>query len=194
MLKRSDRRVLKAHIWAKDPLGFYVEPEWCPRRLFEVEHFDGEVCDPCAGIGRIADAAYVAGYRVIATDLVDRGYSKLNDVADFLCSSRDVENVVCNPPYYICRAFAEHALKLARRKVAMIWLARRLNAARWLQHTPLARIYLLSPRPSMPPGAVILAGEKPGGGEQDFVWLVWDRQHQGPPEVHWLNRRSAAPN
>jgi len=192
VLKRSDHRALNAHIWRKDPLGFYVEPGWCPRRLFEVERFDGEVCDPCAGIGRSADAAYAAGYSVIATDLVDRGYPKLNGVEDFLRSDRRTDNVVCNPPYHICRAFAEHALKLARQKVAMIWLARRLNAAHWLQRTPLARIYLMTPRPSMPPGAVILAGEKPGGGRQDFVWLVWDRQHQGPPELRWLRRENRA--
>jgi hypothetical protein len=69
-----------------------------------------------------------------------------------------------------------------------IWLTRRLNAARWLSHTPLARIYLLTPRPSMPPGHVILAGEKPGGGSQDFCWLVWSRHHIGPPKLHWLHR------
>ena len=78
MLKRTDRRPLLAHVWTKDPHGFYIEPEWCR-----------------------------------------------------------VDNVITNPPYHICRAFAEHALKLARRKVAMIWLARRLNAARWLVNTPL---------------------------------------------------------
>jgi hypothetical protein len=74
MLKRTDRRPLNAHIWAKDPLGFYVEPEWCPRRLFEVEPFVGNITDPACGIGRIADAGRAAGYDIIATDLVDRGY------------------------------------------------------------------------------------------------------------------------
>jgi len=36
----------------------------------------------------------------------------------------------------------------------MIWLARRLNAARWLANTPLTRVYLMSPRPSMPPRSI----------------------------------------
>src|SRR5215831_7367744 len=70
----------------------------------------------------------------------------------------------------------------------MIWLTRRLNAARWLAETPLARVYLLTPRPSMPPGQVILAGEKPGGGTQDFCWLVFDHAYKGPPALHWLHR------
>jgi len=67
-------------------------------------------------------------------------------------------------------------------------LLRRLNAAHWLRDTPLARIYLLTPRPSMPPGHVILAGEKPGGGSQDFCWLVFFHKHKGPPELRWLHR------
>ena len=188
MLKRTDHRPLLAHVWTKDPHGFYIEPEWCARRLFGVEQFNGVIKDPACGIGRIADAARIAGYNVIATDLIDRGYLQFDGVEDFLRSERHVDNIVCNPPYNICRAFAEHALKLARRKVAMIWLARRLNAARWLMNTPLARVYLISPRPSMPPGRVILAGEEPGGGKQDFVWLVFSRSHQGPPGLRWLCR------
>ena len=190
MLKRTDHRPLFAHVWAKDPHGFYIEPEWCSRRLFRAERFNGIIKDPACGVGRITAAARIAGYSVIATDLVDRGYPQFDGVEDFLRSERRVDNIVCNPPYHICRAFAEHALKLARRKVAMIWLARRLNAARWLANTPLTRVYLMSPRPSMPPGHVILAGEKPGGGKQDFVWLTFSHGHQGPPKLHWLCRES----
>jgi len=58
----------------------------------------------------------------------------------------------------------------------------------WLVNSPLARVYLLTPRPSMPPGQVILAGEKPGGGTQDFVWLVFERDHVGPAHLRWLRR------
>ena len=166
---------------------FAALAEWYQR---DFRRFDGVIKDPACGIGRITDAARTAGYSVIATDLVDRGYPQFDGVEDFLRSERRVDNIVCNPPYHICRAFAEHALKLARRKVAMIWLARRLNAARWLANTPLTRVYLMSPRPSMPPGHVILAGEKPGGGKQDFVWLTFSHGHQGPPKLHWLCRES----
>jgi beta-xylosidase len=51
--------------------------------------------------------------------------------------------------------------------------------SRWLETTPLRRIWCLTPRPSMPPGAVILAGETPGGGTQDFAWYVWLRGYDG---------------
>jgi hypothetical protein len=53
---------------------------------------------------------------------------------------------------------------------------------------PLAKIYLLTPRPSMPPGDMIARGEKPGGGKTDFCWLVFDRTYIGPPTLRWLHR------
>jgi hypothetical protein len=183
-----DQRPRASHIWLKDALGFYVEPAWCSTRLFEVESFVGEIWDPCCGFGNVAEAARAAGYRVTATDLVDRGYQRLDGVIDFLRCERRVGNVACNPPYDLCRDFVRQALKVTIGKVAMIWLLRRLNAARWLADTRLARVYLLTPRPSMPPGHVIAAGKKPGGGKQDFVWLVWDRDYAGTPTLHWLHR------
>jgi hypothetical protein len=119
-LKRSDRRPLHAHVWNKDPLGSYVDEPSCSRRLFEVEHFNGGICDFCVGIGRVADAGLRCGYKIIATDLIDRGYPQFNGIVDFFCSSRRVENICCNPPYHLCRAFTKHALNLAR----MCWLHR----------------------------------------------------------------------
>lgn len=192
MLQRSTRRPLAAHIWAKEELGFYVEPSWCSACLFDAEKFTGGIEDPGCGIGRIVESARRAGYRTVAGDIVDRGYPRLDHCEDFLRREFSrAQNIVCNPPFNICDRFVRHALKLTsgtNGKVAMIWLARRLNAARWLANTPLARVYLLTPRPSMPPGVVILRGEKPGGGTQDFVWLVFDRNYVGLPELRWLHR------
>jgi hypothetical protein len=191
MFDSSDHRPLVAHIWNKEPDGFYVEPEWCSVRLFEIESFDGTIWDPACGIGRIAEAARRAGYRTIATDIVDRGCPQFDGALDFLEDCGRIpaaNNIVSNPPFTQCDQFVHRALELVTGKVAMIWLTRRLNAARWLQDTPLARVYLLTPRPSMPPGRLILAGEKPGGGTQDFCWLVWCRRWVGSPELRWLHR------
>ncbi len=186
------RRALKAHVWEKEPDGWYVEPQWLSERLFAVEEFHGDVWDPACGMGRIPDAARAAGHAAVATDIVDRGYPHFSGQLDFLQADRPrAANLVCNPPYDHCEAFAHRALELTTGTVAMIWLLRRLNAAHWLGGTPLARVYLLTPRPSMPPGHVILAGEKPGGGSQDFCWLVWEHGHVGPPEMHWLHRDGA---
>jgi hypothetical protein len=160
-------------------------------RYHFVEKFNATIWDPACGIGRIVEAARRAGYTTCATDIVDRGYPHFCGCLDFLlCDQPHASNIIFNPPFARCNQFIRRALTLTNGngKVAAIWLVRRLNAARWLADTPQARIYLLTPRPSMPPGHVIAAGEKPGGGTQDFCWLVFSHKHKGPPTLHWLCR------
>lgn len=181
-------RAKAAHVWKREELEHYVEPHWCSERLFDVEKFEGTIEDPCCGFGRIVDAAHRKGLPAFGTDIVSRGYHDQRGENDFLKQTTNVANIAGNPPFDIFQEFARHALTVAERKVALVWLVPRLNAARWLKGTPLARIWLMTPRPSMPPGRTITAGEKPGGGTQDFCWLVWEHGHQGPPALDWLHR------
>ena len=181
-------RAENSHRWKREVNEHYVEPEWCSRRLFQVEQFDGTIQDPSCGFGRIVLAALSAGLPAFGTDIVDRGFPELRGVGDFFKQTTRVANIVSNPPFNIFKPYALHALSIATSKVALIWLTRTLAAARWLEATPLKAVYFLTPRPSMPPGQVIARGDKPGGGKQDFCWLVWDHNHTGPPAVRWLRR------
>ncbi len=181
-------RKVDSHEWEREAHEHYVEPEWCSQRLFEVEPFIQEIWDPACGFGRIAESARDRGHAVLATDIVDRGYARAGKPRDFFTETDPLANIASNPPFDIFRHWAEHSLKLARHKVALIWLVRTLPAARWLEETPLKRILLLTPRPSMPPGYVIARGEKPGGGKQDFCWLIWEHGYCGKPETGWLRR------
>jgi hypothetical protein len=174
-----------AHTFEREEHEHYCDPLWCSKRLFDVEKFDGAIWDPCCGFGTIPQEADAAGYMATGSDIVDRGYGC---VSDFLATYTFFDNVVCNPPYNIFKQFATHALDVTRHKIAMLWIVPRLNAAGWLQDTPLARVWLLTPRPSMPPGHVISAGGKATGGTQDFCWLVWDKTHTGAPTIGWLRR------
>jgi hypothetical protein len=71
----------------------------------------------------------------------------------------------------------------------MLVPVRRLPAARWLESLPLETIYLLTPRPSMPPGSWILAGNIPSGGLQDFCFLVFNKITTPiAPRIRWLHR------
>jgi hypothetical protein len=190
------KRSRDSHIFAKEKNGHYVEPAWVSRRLFEVEKFAGySIHDPACGWGTILKEARTAGYAVSGADIVNRGAPRYSsfDKCDFLTQRRlIVGNVVTNPPFDLVQEFAEHALRLGARKVAMICLLRRLNAAHWLQHMPLSRIWLLTPRPSMPPGSWIAKGNKPSGGTQDFVWLVFEKNYTGAPRIGWLHRDGEA--
>jgi hypothetical protein len=182
---------LEAHVWEREANEHYVEPEWCSKRLFQDEGFDGDIWDPCCGFGRIPKAALAAGApHVFATDIVDRGYVGCEAGVDFLtyCGASLAPNIVCNPPFNIADKFGRHAWTLMGvEKVAMIFPTARLNAAHWLHDLPLSCVWLMTPRPSMPPGHVIMAGEKPGGGKMDYCWLVFEKPKR-TPELRWLRR------
>jgi hypothetical protein len=163
----------------------YVEPPWCSERLFAVETFPEPVWDPCAGTGTIVTSACAARLRYTASDI--------STGRDFLIEPALIPppfSVVTNPPYAIAREIVERALKLGATKVAFLFPVARTNAAwRWLGSLPLARMYLLTPRPSVPPPTA----KKVGGGRVDFCWLVLDVQHRGPPTWGWLHRDGARP-
>ena len=191
-------RLKQSHIFAPDPYGHYVEPEWCSQRLLDVEPFDQTIWDSCCGWGRIPKAATAVGYRAIGSDIVDRGAADKAGItfhrADFLRDPPIVQppfSIVGNPPFDLLQEFVERALGLGARKVAFIWRLQRLAAARWLRDTPLARIHLMNPRPSMPPGHHIESGGFVGGDSHDYAWLVFERGHNGKPELHWLLRDRA---
>src|SRR5262249_45335761 len=183
----TNKRPRHSHIFDRDEDDFYVEPAWCSERLFAVETFTGLIWDPAAGSGTILRAARAAGLSNFASDIAEHGCGLRQD---FLTATAPAPAflVVTNPPFRVARAFVERALTLGARKTAVIFPTARLNAARWLEPLPLAKIYLLTPRPSMPPGEVIAHGERPGGGRMDFAWLVFNRGHSGPPELRWLHR------
>jgi hypothetical protein len=189
-LPAKGKRPRRSHIFDRDNHDFYVEPLWCSERLFAVETFAGAIWDPAAGLGTIPRAARAAGLSNFASDIADRGCGARQDFLTAPAPTTGAFSVATNPPFVLAREFVERALMLGATKVAVIFPTARLNAARWLEALPLARIWLLTPRPSMPPGNVILRGGKPGGGKTDFAWLVFDRTHSGPPVMRWLHRDS----
>jgi hypothetical protein len=177
---------LNARIFSREKSDHYVEPAWCSARLFDVEKFERSIIDPACGWGTIVIEAKKAGYNAAGFDLVDRGWDSSKTPFDFLKSTTVFDNIVTNPPFDIGPQFITHAVNHVRYKVAAIFLVRRLPAAAWLQNLPLAKILMLTPRPSMPSGSFIKAGGKIGGGTQDFCWLIFDHQYRGQPVIGWL--------
>lgn len=193
IVEPENRRARASHIWEAEQHQHYVEPPWVSRRLFEVERFEGGICDPCCGLGNILDSAALAGHSVSGFDIVDRGAGFMTAQRDFFSIREPKPNIVSNPPFDGIERFALHALSLAERKVAMVCPTRRLNAAgKWLKGTPLYRIWYVTPRPSMPPGQEYIRlweqGKEASGGTVDFCWLVWLKGYEGEPIARWLHR------
>ena len=185
-----------SHIWKRDEYDWYIEPKICSEALFIVEKFDGTIWDPACGSGRIVTSAINSGYDAIGTDLnpkAESDHQPYNFLTDYIPVEK--HNIVSNPPFGIAEEFVRKAIEEVRvsGKVAMIlplvWMAGFSTKRSWLPVSPLRRVYPISPRPSMPPAAVILSGEKPGNGTKDFAWFVWEKGYKGQAEIAFMNTR-----
>lgn len=198
-----------AHTWEREPDNWYVEPEWVTEELCRAESFTGRTVDPCAGMGNTIKGAAAAGVTIEGHDLRDRGYPGIWGGRDFLRGKYlpgawPVDNIISNSPYgrnpgacgderpRLEEEFIRLALQRARSKVAVFLLSSWMNGAKrgeWLETLPLYRVHLVGPRPSCPPGQIIEAGEKPGGGKGDYAWFVFLNGYHGAPSIKWIRRQ-----
>lgn len=192
-MPRGPLRKRESYLWKRDPLDWYVEPDWCSQRLFDLVEFEGLIWDCCAGTGRIAEAARAAGYDARASDIEPRGHpvNFLDIKVCFAMTEPCVANIVSNPPYKLALEVTQFALKVALFKVAMFLPANWVQGekrSRWLESTPLRQVLFVCPRPSCPPGDIIRQGVVPGNGTTDYAWFIWDRTYSGTPQLGWCRR------
>jgi len=163
---------------------WYVEPAWSVEALLRAVTFEGVCWDPACGGGNIPRTLEAHGLVCLATDLVDRGFG--HTPVDFLQSDNAVHNIITNPPFDISLEFAQHALKAATRKVAIIqrlaWLEGQ-KRGEFFRSTPLSRVLVFSRRVSMPPGGTDIPAK---GGSTAYAWFVWDHRHTGEPRIEFL--------
>ena len=183
----NEARPLKAHIWGRSDDEWYVEPVFVSDALFAVEKFDGGIWDPACGQGNILLAAIAAGHKdILGSDTVQRGRisKRLWTIKDFLnCRRLLFPNIVTNPPFgraILAEKFIRHAISLKPQKLAVFVDSRFLfgmaRSAGLFSEFPPARVWLITPRPSCPPGVYLEAGNKAGGGTADYCWLIWESE------------------
>ncbi|MGJ4855545.1 hypothetical protein ACN6KF_001491 [Labrys sp. La1] len=178
----------QAHVWERSSLDWYQEEAWCSSALARVESFEGQVWDPCCGSGTIPMMLNKAGVSAYGTDIVERRQRANPQGLDFFEDAKtrepeSIPNIVSNPPYFSGKgteAFIRAAFPLVQHKLCVFVDKRFLGgddrAAGLYVEIPPARIWMLTPRPSCPPGEYIAAGGKVGGGTADYVWIVYDKQ------------------
>jgi hypothetical protein len=167
-------------------------PTWpaATRALLKVERFVGTVWEPACGDGAMSTELAAAGYDVISTDLIDRGYG---EVADFLMEwTPRAPNIVTNPPFRWAIEFIDRALQLTTGKVVMflrLAFLEGVERGKWFPGTPLARVYIMSRR--VPMGRGKIAGADEGHGVIAFAWFVWEHGYSGAPTLHFLDWKAA---
>jgi hypothetical protein len=169
-------------------------PTWpaATSALLAVERFDGPIWECAAGEGDMARVLQQAGYEVVSTDLIDRGFCEAK--VDFLMEwIARAPNIVTNPPFGLAREFVDKALSLTTGKVAMflrLAFLEGLARGEWLPTTPLARVWIMSRRVPMQRGRLSEAGD--GHGVLAFAWFVWEHGHTGQPTLGWLDWQAHA--
>jgi hypothetical protein len=92
-------------------------PTWpaATKALLSVERFDGPIWEPACGDGAMSKVLEEAGYEVISTDLIDRGYGEGG--RDFLMEWQPrAPNIVTNPPFRWAIEFVDRALHADHRQ------------------------------------------------------------------------------
>ena len=197
-------RPSNAHVWPRHSDNYYVEETWCDKRIFDVEDVPGGmVYDPHCGMGRVLDAAAAAGHFAFGSDIRDRGAKHpvtISSVFDLDFEKLRGASVFSNPPY--SRAQGRKIVELLVSelaagtfdKVALILPATFMysdRAAPWFEANKPARVWIMVPRPSMPPGDVVELGLDAKGGKEDFAWHVWTAENLvlgADPVFRWLRR------
>ena len=188
--KSYARSVIPSDDREKD--DFYPTPAPATRALLENVRFASEVWEPACGDGAISNELTGAGYSVVSTDLMDRGFGTPR--IDFLLERRLLApDIVTNPPFKMAEEFVRHALELGAGKVAMMlrlaWLEGSARK-RLFENSPLATVLIASRRLSMARGGVAVEGT--AGGMIAFAWFVWDREHSGAPALGWFDWKDFA--
>ena len=146
---------------------FYPTLHWGTQALLVLEKFDGIIWEPACGDGAMSEVLKSNGYEVISSDKFNYGYEIVGE-QDFLTSEDEpkVDNIVTNPPFKLGQEFVEKALKVAKKKVAMLLRIQFVEGQKrqpWLFTTPLKYVYVFGKR---------LNFNDSGGTTLCFAWFV----------------------
>lgn len=162
---------------------FYpTPPEPTLALIPRLQHFPRVVWEPACGDGGIAHPLERAGFKVVGTDLVDRGYG--TGGLDFLAEQRRrADAIVTNPPFgNLVTPFIEHALDLDVPYIAML-----VNVNLW--HAA-SRIPLWNRRVPEAVYAICWKPDFTGGGRPYFncIWTVWGPKSAAVTRYEQLRR------
>lgn len=157
----------------RNQFDYYPTPIEAIEALLDREEFLGQVLEPACGDGRIVEACQRRKLNCIGTD-IQQGQ-------DFFELKNRPDCIITNPPYSEAEEFVLHALRLARKKVAMLL---RLNFLGGIERYekiwrrfPLKTMYVFSKRLNF--GEDFLPTES-------HAWFIWERNHVGAPTIQHI--------
>jgi hypothetical protein len=162
-------------------LDHYEPPAWVTRALLpHLPKFIGKIWEPACGSGKMVAALWQAGFDVVASDIAQG--------VDFLGQAPEtgVSAIITNPPYALAREFIERALHLADTRIVAMLLRTAFDHAASRAHlfadcAMFAKKVVLTKR-------IRWFEESKGSPSFNHCWMIWDRQHRGPPTLAYAGR------
>lgn len=171
---------------------FYATEPKATKLLLELEDFSPTIWECACGSGDMSKVLEEAGYNVISTDLIDRGYGKGG--VDFLATKEKnlTLDIVTNPPYKFASQFVEKAIDIVGEghKVAMFLKLQFLEgkARRQLfEKYPPKTIYVSSSRLLCAKNGEFDKMKAGGGSAVCYCWYIWEKNFNGNTTLKWFN-------
>ena len=176
-----------SNLSAKDraDLDFYGTPPDCVNDLLEREAFSKNIWEPACGSGLISKTLKDNGFKVLSSDIIDRGYNDF--VYDFLSDDKIKLNsliqgkfdIITNPPYKSAQKFIERAIEYIAdgHKIAMLLKLTFIESGgrfQFFQMFPPKIIYAYSRRRDCWPNGI-----KPEKESHmiAYAWFIWEKRN-----------------
>jgi hypothetical protein len=153
----------------RNAADFYATPPECTIALlnrFEWLFRGRRIWEPACGDGAISKVLELRGFRVVSSDLYDRGYGESN--MNFLNAECACDAIITNPPFRLASNFiersAEKKVPFAMLTKSTFWHAEKRRRL-FMDTGPMA-VMAMTWRPAMSP-------ERGKSATMDFIWTVW---------------------
>lgn len=189
---RSAHATLGARNYAqneRETNDYYATEPKALELLCDLETFSSTIWECACGEGHLAEVLISRGYKVISSDLIERGYGKGG--VDFLkCDKKFDGDIVTNPPYKYAQEFVEHALEIVTdgHKVAMFLKLQFLEGKarrKMFERYPPKKIYVSSGRLRCAMNGDFEKYAK--SNAVTYAWFIWEKGFKGEPIVRWFN-------
>ena len=190
---RSAHATLGARNYAqneRESNDYYATEPKAAHLLMEVEQFSPMIWECACGEGHLAKEFEKAGYKVYATDLIDRGYGFQQDFLATPAPPVYGFDIITNPPYKYAQEFVEHALDISADgcKVAMLLKIQFLEGKarkELFKKYPPKTIYVSSGRLRCAMNGDFEKYAK--SNAVCYAWYVWQKGYTGDTVVKWIN-------
>ena len=164
---------------------FYETPYSITQQLLDRETFEknATTLEPACGNGAILSVLHKNGIFAWGYDVE----------TDFLKETRQVDQIITNPPFSLALEFIKQAKEIVRCKFAFLLPLSYLHGKKRLDEIytdrvfPLAKVYVFCRYPML--GDQLRQDGKYRTGMMVYAWFVWERHHEGEPVIRWIDNQ-----